>query len=158
MLWEGSVPNPSAFGGGGGVGPYLAAVAALVETASQALDLVGVLVLAGDDGLLAGAANRGVFPDGTKPGRREACGVMGTSRTPPAWGSLPHLCAPQPVKVSHAVHLVLLVHGEALSADGPAAGGAAEAAGVVALAQGTDDALRDQPPALGAFLQRGLMF
>jgi len=73
-------------------------------------------------------------------------------------GMLPCFCAPQPVEVGHAVHLAPLVHGEALGADGPAAAGAGEAAGVVAFTQGTHDALRNQPPALGAFLQRGLGF
>lgn len=58
------VPNPSGFQGHPQL--YLAAVAALVETASQTLDLVGVLVVAGDDGLFTGAANHGVFPNGSK--------------------------------------------------------------------------------------------
>lgn len=137
-------------------GPYLAAVAALVEAASQALDLVGVLVLMGDNGALAGAAHHGVFPDGSQRGRREPCRVTGTSRTQlPVWDTLPH---GQPVVVGHAVHITLLIHSEALSADGPATGSAGEAAGVVPLAQGTDNVLRDQPLALGTFLQRGLEF
>lgn len=101
----------------------LAAVAALVETATQTLDLVGVLVLAGDDGLFAGAANHGVFP----------------------------------VEVCHTIHLIPLAQREALGADGPAAGAAGEAARVVALAQGMDNMVHDQPLALGTFLQRGLV-
>jgi len=80
VRWKGSVPNPSASGGRSG--PYLAAVAALVETASQALNLVGVLVIAGDDGALAGAANCGVFPDGSKAGWREPRGGVGDELTP----------------------------------------------------------------------------
>lgn len=137
-------------------GPYLAAVAALVEAASQALNLVGVLVLVRDNGALAGAAHRGVFPDGSKRKRREPCGVTGTSQTQlPVWETLPHC---QPVEVGHAVHITLLVHGKALGADGPATGSTGKAAGVVALAQGTDDVLRDQPLALGTFLQRSLEF
>lgn len=64
MLCKGLVPNTSAFGGPSGL--YLAAVAALMETASQALDLVGVLVIAGDNGVLAGAANCSIFPGGSK--------------------------------------------------------------------------------------------
>lgn len=51
--WISAAPHP---------GPYLTAVAALMKAASQALDLVGVLVLTGDDGELAGTAHRGVFP------------------------------------------------------------------------------------------------
>lgn len=61
------------------MGPYLTAVAALVEAASQALDLVGVLALVGDDGALTSTADRSVFPGGSKRERRERCGVMGTS-------------------------------------------------------------------------------
>lgn len=137
-------------------GPYLAAVAALVEAASQALDLVGVLVLAGDNGALAGAAHRGVFPDGSQREQREPCRLEGTSQTQlPVWETLPH---GQPVVVGHAVHITLFVHSKALGADGPATASAGEAAGVVALAQGMDNVLRDQPLALGTFLQRGLEF
>lgn len=62
-----------------------------------------------------------------------------------------------PVEVGHAIHLALLIHCKALSTDGPAAGSAGEAAGVEAFAQGTHDALSDQPLALGTLLQRGLV-
>lgn len=64
-------------------GPYLAAVAALMEAASQALDLVGVLVLTGDDGELAGTAHRGVFPWWDKGGvRRASGGWLGPAKSP----------------------------------------------------------------------------
>lgn len=71
------------------------------------------------------------------------------------WETLAHC---QPVEVGHAVHVTLPIHGKALSANGLAAGSAGEAAGVVALAQGMDNVLCDQPLALGTFLQRGLEF
>lgn len=73
----------------------------------------------------------------------------------PVWETLPHC---QPVEVRHAVYITLPIHGKALGANGPAAGSTGEAAGVVALAQGMDNVLRDQPLALGTFLQRGLEF